>query len=338
MNYQKLYISFFIALICSVFPVNGQIDPCITKLQSADQKYEAGLFDEAILILKDVLANCNLSKNDKFTAHRILLLANLDIDELENAENSANTIMKLNPNYEPDKLRERADYIAIFSKYKPTPIFNIGIQFGLNSNQINTIKTYSILYDNDAEELANYESQLGFQVGLNAQYKMYKSFWIELGGQFRSSTYLNTLFNIENTTINYSETLNYLDFPLSGKYYFLSSKFRPFISLGIQASFLNSALGELSREEFSDIVNRKIQRNQFNLGYFGGLGLSYTSKSLNYQLGARYVAFPGQLNKSGTRYENISTVFKYYYIDNDFGMNLFEVFLSVGYSIKYKNL
>lgn len=338
MTKLKLYICCLIGFLFSTLSSYGQIDSCITKLQTADQKFNDGFFDDAILILNGVIGNCNLSKADEITSRKLLILAYLDIDELEQAEESASKIMKLNPNYLPDKLRDRADYISIFSKYKPTPVFSLGAHVGTNSSQLTTIKTYSILYDNDTPGLANYQSQLGFQVGVNAQQRVYKSFWIELGAQFRSSTYLNTLFYIENSTVNYSEKISYFDFPIQAKYYFLTNRFKPFVYGGLQASVLNSALGELTRDEFIDIVNRKVQRNSFSVGYFGGFGISYMFKSLNFELGSRYVYYPDQLNKAGTRYENLSSVFKYYYIDNDFRMDLFELVFSVKYSIKYKNL
>lgn len=338
MTKLRLYTCCLIGLICSIFPSYGQIDSCIVKLQRADQRFNNGFFDEAILILNDVRSNCQLSKSDAITSRKLLILSYLDIDELEKAEGAASEIMKLNPNYVPDKLRDRADYISIFSKYKPTPILSIGAFIGTNSSQISTLNTYSVLYDDNTPGLANYNSQLGFQIGINAQYRIYNSLWVELGAQFRSSTYLNSLFYIENSTVNYSETITHFDFPLQAKYYFFSGRIKPFTYGGLQVSVLNSALGELTRDEFIDIVDRKIQRNSFMLGYFGGLGISYNVKSVNFELGSRYVYYPDQFNKEGTRYENLSSVFKYYYIDNDFRMDLFEIIFSIKYSIKYKNL
>lgn len=331
------YISVFSKYKFIMKSAFAQTDPCISNLRDADQRYEEGWFDESIQLLKSTLKDCKLSKDDQFVAYRMLVLAYLDTDQLEEAENSAAEIMRIQPNYETDKLRDRSDYISVFSKFKATPVFMLGFQSGVNWGQLKASESYSIVSDNGSNQ-ENYDPQAGFQIGLNAEYRIYKSFWVNMGLQFRKSTYTNTLFNVGGTTINYLEDLNYFDVPLGLKYSPLSSRLKPYAEVGGQLSILNSAFGELSRDNVKDIVDRKIQREEFSLGYFIGIGAQYSIKSFYLQAGIKQIILPSNLNKEGTRYENISSVFKYYYLDNDFTMNLFQVNLSIYYTLHYKNL
>ncbi len=329
---------FFLAAVFMTITVSAQTDPCITQLKDAGTMIEEGRYDEAITLLKSTLSECSLSSEDKIEAHKALIVSYFAIDDLESADASAAAVMKINPNYRSDKLRDPSEMVTLFEKYRPTPIFTVGIKGGANGSIIEASKTYSIVSDDDTPGLDNYKSKTGFQVGVYGEYRAWKNLWVQAEGQFRQSGYSIDIPNVEGRTIFYNEDLNYFDIALSGKYYFLNGNIKPYIQAGASYSFLNSALGELSRDDISDIVDRKIQRNDALFGVLGEVGLTYAIDNLSVGIGVRYSYIDENVNKEGTRYENLPSVFQYYYIDNDFSMDNVQFSVNVHYNLFFKNL
>lgn len=316
----------------------AQNNPCISGLRDANQLTEKGKYDEAILVVKNILENCDQSKNDKIQSYKLLIINYLAIDNIEGAEILASTILKISPNYEPDKLRDEPEYIALFQKYKPTIVLKGIVLGGINFSQAKASKTYSIVANNNSDELDNYYSITGFQIALGVEYRLFNSLWIQPCFMYRNSGYAIDIPNVQGRTIKYKENINYLDIPISAKYYLSKNNLHPFVQAGVNFSFINSSLGELSRDEISDIYNRKPQRNEFHIGYFGGVGLAYEFKGWSIQAGFNYMLDPLNLNKEGTRYDNSDAVFKYYYLDNDFTINNVNVYLGLTYALAYKNV
>jgi opacity protein-like surface antigen len=322
-------------LLLSAYQAKAQFDPCLSKLKDAVTKSEQGWFDEAIALLNSSLEGCELSDNDKIQAYKLLITNYLFIDKLEEAEASAAAIMKIEPNYEADKLRDPAEMVALFEKYKRAISLKVVLYGGINNALVQASQTYSVVGDNDALGLDNYQISNAFQIGLGLEYRISELFWLEMAPQFRRSSYSIDVPNIEGRTVSYKEDLNFFDVPLGAKFYFMRGSFQPYAAAGLNFSLLSSALGELFRDEISDLVNRNTQRNSFYLGYYGGLGLAYNYKNYGLQIGANYIFSPQQVNKDGTRYENLDIVFRYYYLDNDFSMNNLQFNLGFKYAIAY---
>ncbi len=332
------FLSLAIVNIMILTSVKAQTDSCLTNLKDANQLTERAKYDEAITLIKNTLLKCTLSKNDKIQANKLLITNYLAIDKIEEAEAAASVIMKISPNYEPDKLRDPSEVIIIFKKYKPVVVLKGLVYGGLNLSKNTASNTFSIVTDDNSEGIDNYQSITGFQIGVGAEYRLFSSFWVQSGLSYRKSGYTIDLMNVHGKTIGYKEDLNFIDIPIAAKYYFLKGKLQPFMLAGVNLSFLNSALGQLSRDEEKDIIDRKPQRNSFYLGYSGGLGLSYSFKELSLQVGVNYLWTPQNLNKEGTRYDNLDAVFKYYYLDNDFSMNNILINIGFTYALGYKNI
>jgi hypothetical protein len=314
----------------------AQINPCLTNMKDAATKTEQGWYDEAIMLVESTLKDCDLSKKDKIEAYKLLITNYLAIDNLEAAAEAAAAIMKIDPNYESDRLRDPAEMVVLFEKYKRAVIFRGVIFGGVNKTLVQSTNNYSIVGPNDADSLDNYQDVTAFQIGVAGEYRIYRELWLQTSIQFRKSSYSIDVPNIEGRTVSYREDLNYFDIPLSAKYYITKSKLQPYVEAGLNFSFLTASLGELSRDGISDIVNRMVQRNALYLGYFGGLGLAYNHKNYGIQIGLNYAYNPQQVNKDGTRYENLDMVFKYYYLDNDFTMDNIQLNVGFKYAIGYK--
>lgn len=317
--------------------VNAQSDTCIANLKNAGSSYDQGDYDGTIKLLLPTLANCKLDKLDKIQSYKLLILSYLKIDNLEGADAAAASIMKIDPNYKPDKFKDDPKLSALFEKYKPAPMFLFGLSVGYNQSFVKATKTYSIVHNDDESQYASYKNKGGFQLGVQFEYRAYKNLWAELGFRYRQSGYEHTLDSVEQTTVNYSEKMSYFDVPLSLKYYLPIKKLYPYVQAGATFSFLTNALSTTTRDDLKDIVNRTDYRNNFMIGYFGGAGLAYRLKGFQAFVDFRYTAYSDLVNKEGTRYADLTNVFKYYYIDDDFKMNNMQVNVGVSYTLSYKN-
>ncbi len=325
-------------ICCNVIKSNAQTDSCIVKLKNANTGYDQGDYDGSIKLLKSALSDCKLDKSEKIQANKLLIMNYLKVDNLEEADKTAADIMKIDPYYKPDKFKDDPKLSALFEKYQPTPVFRAGISVGMNRSMIDVVKTYSIVHDDGASaDLATYNSKTGFQIGAQAEYRAYKNLWVELGGQFRQTSYEHILDSVEGTTVNYSEKLTYVDVPLSVKYYFLNKTFCPYVEAGATFSFMTNALSTTTRDDQKDIVNRTDYRNTYMTGFFGGAGVAYKMKGLQLFADFRYSYFPDNVNKEDTRYDDLTNVFKYYYIDDDFRMDNWQINVGVNYTLSYKN-
>ena len=315
----------------------AQTDNCLTQLKDAGTGYDQGNYDDAIKLLISTIDECSLDKPDQIQAYKLLIMCYISVDNLEAADKAAGQIMKINPNYTPDKFKDDPKLIALFKKFGPVPTFSIGICGGANIPFEKTINQYSVVYPN-GQAPASYKTKPGFQMGLQAEKRVFDNFWIQLGFSYRSSSYTHKLYDVDSQTINYSERLTYFDVPLSVKYYFRFHRVIPYLQAGAYFSFLSNALSTTTSGDQKDIIDRTALRNTLQTGYFGCAGLGYSVKSFMVFLDLRYIVFPENVNKAGTRYDDQVNLYKYYYIDDDFRLNNMQVNIGASYNLSYKNV
>lgn len=316
----------------------AQMDPCLSYLKDAQEKTDEGNYDDAIALSQKAIEDCGFSKNDLIEAHKLLISNYIGIDLLEEAEHSAAQIMKLNPNHEPDRLRDPAAVIAIFKKYRPAPVLNGYLHGGINSSRIAPIQTFSIVGPNDTPGLDNYTSQTGWQLGAGIEYRIWKNLWIVAEGQYRRSRFSHRLDSVQGQEVDYNERLGFFDLNLGGRYYLGKGKIQAYGEGGFHAGFLINSLAEISRSAEFDLVDRTNQRSAVQVGYWLGAGMAYSHKSLRFMLGVRYSANPENLVNPEARFDNLGIVFKYYYLDNDFSMNHLQFRAGIAYTLRYRNM
>ena len=337
-NSIQITIALMALLITVTSICQAQTDSCIVKLKNANTLFEEGEYDGVIMVLTSTLKDCNLNKSDKLQANKLLIMAYVKVDNLEEADKIAESVMKIDPYYQPDKFRDDPKLSALFEKYKPTPIFKLGVFGGINYTSIDDDQSFSIVHDADASGLDDYKNKTGFQLGLKGDYRIYKNIWLGIGLSYRQSKYEHLLYDVDNMTIHYEEKISYFDIPLSFRYSLFEKTFSPYIQAGTDLSFLSTALSTTSRDDETDLVDRSAYRNNFSIGYFGSIGISYKIKGVQLFADVSYHFYPDNVNKEETRYADLINVFKYYYIDDDFRMHNCQFSIGISYSLLYKNL
>ena len=331
---KQLILTLIISVNASI--AVAQMDTCITNLKNAGTDYDQGDYDNAIVLLNNTMKGCPLSREDQLQASKLLILCFLAIDDLEAADNTAAAIMKIDPNFAPDKFKDDPKLSSLFKKYVPEPTLAVAVGGGMNWPVIDVVHTYSIVHADDAQGLASYASQPGYQFGGEISKRIYKNLWGALGIQFRNTGYAHTLDSVQESTVHYEENLTSFDFPLSIRYHFLSGPVNPYLQAGIDFSFLSRALSSTTRDEEQDLVDRTAYRNNTSIGYFGEAGFQYSIKALGIFGNFRYTWFPSFVNKEGTRYADEINLYKYYYVDDDFKMNNIQFNAGVFYILSYR--
>ena len=99
-------------LFLSVFTINDVMlfamvdNDCIERLDEAEELYRTGGFDEAIEILVYCLDEGELPDDDKMRAYRLLGLAYIAQDYLEDARRAIARLLDLVPDYTPDPIQD----------------------------------------------------------------------------------------------------------------------------------------------------------------------------------------------------------------------------------------
>ncbi len=308
------------------------------NIKKANADFEQRNYDDAISLLVPAIGHCPLTAEEKIQASKLLISSYLAIDNLEAANKVAGDVMAQNPNYKPDATKDDPKLYSLFSKYRPSPVLSVGIFWGVNMPSVRVINTYSVLHSDGATSLSSYLNKTSFQFGVKSEYRAYKEFWVDGAIQYRQTSYEHDLDSIGNSKLTYIEKLNYLDIPISAKYYFFKKHLQPYVEAGFDFSFLTSSKSTTTLASEQDDVDRTTLRNTFKMGYWGAIGCNYKYNSFLFFLDVRYIYFQGQVNKTGTRYSDPTNLWKYYYVDDDFGMNVIQINIGTSYILKYKNL
>ncbi|MCI0552460.1 MAG: hypothetical protein L0287_16040 [Anaerolineae bacterium] len=98
-------------------PVLAQ-DRCEAELKLAEEKYYAGLFDEASNILQQCLDKNDLTPSVKIRALKLLTFAFLAIDYLDQARDALKKLLVIVPTYEPDTTQDPPRFVSLVREMK----------------------------------------------------------------------------------------------------------------------------------------------------------------------------------------------------------------------------
>jgi hypothetical protein len=199
------------------------------------------------------------------------------------------------------------------------------------------VKPYSIVYNNDAQNLGKYTPTWLYQFGANANFKLAKRTWLDVAFLYRKTSYTHTLYNIMGNDVAYSEDLRYSELPIGIKYYFNERTLAPYVMTGVNFGILTNALSTTTRDDQTDIADRTVLRNRVLSGGILGFGFSYRIRAFQLYLQASKHFFYRTVNKKSARYADPVNLYKYYYLDDDFKMNHIQINLGASYFLKYRN-
>nr|WP_271711581.1 porin family protein [Marinigracilibium pacificum] len=213
---------------------------------------------------------------------------------------------------------------------------------GVNFTRPNVLMNYSL--DNPELTDATYRMRAGYQVGLVFEFYLSKKISVQTGPQFNRLSYEYQESKLGFVTENFIENQNRISLPVTFKYEFNGEKYKPYIRLGAEFSYLMSA--EANVERFDSLntedgnrgvrgpsVDLSDQRVSMNWSLIGGagvrmkdvLGKGYLFVDFRYSYGMWNIV------NTENRYNNAELKYDYTHLDDDLKLNNFM--LSIGYTV-----
>lgn len=308
---------------------------CAQSYSKAERAYENGRLDE----VEGILQNCmrNFSPEEKVKAYRIITLAHIFSDRLDEADKNYALLLDVDPDYEPSA-SDPIEYHYLHESFKRWPTASIGILGGPNLTVPTITQRYSL--DNSEDNTPGiYGRQASFHFGIMGEYYLSKR--LSISPQILISTtqvnYEESLFDF--STLQFNETQNWIEMPILLRYSMHWKKLNiyPIISIGASASFLQKSEASVVRnvEDGKDATGPNITitslRKSQNYSGIASLGFKKHFKHLHAFINVSYKRdLLTQVNQD-KRYSVSELIYRYGYVDNDYKTSYFTASVGISY-------
>lgn len=310
-------------------------DDCLVTLKKVQKDYEEGIIEK----IPETLAEClngGLKGEDKVTAYKLLINVYLFDDRVDKAEATIEKLLLFEPEMKPNKAIDSKEFITLFESYRTIPLYSLGITAGINYSNITIDKEFGT-YNTELYDGKYTAPDFGFQVGLNANYLIYKNVYLNIEAlymvkKFSYKTELNTF-----STIEFKESENTIQSPLTIAYHLGKGRIKPTLKVGGYVNYNYSSKSEFIRSYTENtqsnitgpLIDVSPMRNKLNYGLIGGLGAKYKVKEAYWFLDASYTHTLTSAEDPTGRYSNSEILYDYQYVDDNFSIN--NIFISIGY-------
>jgi hypothetical protein len=294
------------------------------------------------------------TQSEKVEALQILVLSYIYLEEPKKADDKMIELLKSDHFFELTG-SEPIEFQNLYKKFRKYPVFKLGLKFGVNQAQVNTIKNYYVLGESEGKGV--YSSSIALQYGLSFEKALIKQQLF-----INPEAFLSTLvLNYKNTSIYHDDPaldgitqrpasvthkitqqriqLNILAQYIIGNNESLNRKLTPYIFGGPAIAYLSSSsfTGEHAIESKDNVKGETIDNteryNPINVSLIAGAGARlkigglYISGDLRYQYGFFNVV------NGDNRYKDNTTnmqklLWQYAYVDNDFSIN--QIVFNIG--------
>ena len=329
----KYIIMLFVWIASTVNVLHAQ-SACINTLKEAESMYENGIIEEIPAKLQSCM-NKGFTKEEKIRGYKLIIKSYLFNQDMKKAAAVMLDFLRDYPEYMPEKASDGADFMHLLDKFETLPFLSIGAFAGPNFSNVAVMQSYAL---NHQDKQSYKYSTPGFQVGLEFSRPLHKYIEVNLDLLIERNTfeYTDKSFGFSKTTLQERQTR--FSFPVSGTFVYQFGKFIPFVSLGLNTSYLMSDQGTPTRiytdNSNDDITGTDVDmlphRRKVNLSFLTDLGVRYKVPEgylffrASYQMGLM-----NQVN-TNARYDNPELMYLYYYVDDDFKIN--NLSFSFGYT------
>lgn len=335
---MKARILLFALVIWSSIPVLAQ-DQCEQALQRATDEFNSGHFSSVPSILAECISG-NQTASWRQRAFLLLAQTYLLMDDQFGADQSYLQVLKANPEYTTDLMRDPSELVYLSKKFTAEPIFSLFGRLGGNVSPVSVIHNVSMSGEPGLNE--KYQLRGGWNLGAGVEYHYtnYLSAVVETNLSFTSFKHVTTnLFGSSKDELNLTSRQTTFSIPLTIKYTYLKGRFKPFVYGGLAINFLvsdkagilivnrdTSPAGDsdpIIQERESPSLNLIPNRTKLAQAYVIGGGLRY-KYGLNYFFGdIRWVG--GLRNHVDPNNRFNGTMGQFPYTDDDFRLNNLSV-------------
>lgn len=308
---------------------------CNTVILLATEKYNQQEFAEAVKLLH----TCNSSfKSEIAASARLAAKCYLAMHKDTLAFHQAEKLIAANPNYTPSPLEDDADFLKLLKKVDKIPRISFGITTSLNSTStpyvFNTFQLEKNITKTYAAQKKN-KNILGIQVNYGFNKHLLLSSGIMYSDMgYSVQNYVPTDNANEYMLVNYSESLNYMQVPLTIKYAITPLyKIRITPYFGLTSFFLVRSRYSANREfyfntppvitniaDYQNIENNNARNSTVFYTNTGiSVGWAFKNSILSAEMG--YQKALSNLNNPNQRIDNTVLAYQFYYIEDDFALN-----------------
>ncbi len=337
-----LKLLFLILLLYSPYAnVKAQQD-CLINLERAEKLFDQGIIEEIPELLTECLKS-GFSARNKIRAQRLLILAYLFDNRVEEAETIMKDFLNDNPEYEIQP-GDPAEFTTLFSSYRTYRHFSMGLFIGTNVTNAIMLEHYGP-YNPDIDKGGFSMTTPEYLFGASANIFLTDNLELNIESIFSRNS-----FEFENLQYGFAEiykkeTLQRLEFPVSVSYDLLRNQWKPYLRLGAsyglilsastnyRRSFLNTASEESSPIPIeSPELDIKDRRSNGTFNAILGGGIKYRIPRGYFFFDLRYSLGLSKLVNPETRWDQ-ETIFQYYYADGNFQLDHFS--FSIGYRYSF---
>lgn len=309
---------------------------CSQSYLQAQRAYDAGRLGEVERLLKSCIRT--FTPEERVKAYRLITLANIFLDKLDEADESYSKLLNADPDYEPvDSDPKELQYLHQSFKTSPTATF--GIAAGPNLTTPN-ISTYHSV-DNTTVPQGVYSDQVAFQLGLVSEFYFGKDYSISPQLFFTTNKLKFEANLFDFSMLTYTENQTWLEVPIVIKRYFNLKKagLKPFVSLGAAARFLQksdaSAVRDVTdgRDATGPNINTLSLRNTQNYSAIASVGVKKHFRHVHAFLTLSYRQdLLSQVDRN-KRYAIPELIYKYGYVDNDYNTAYLTATVGISYAL-----
>ncbi len=316
---------------------------CAFTLAESQDMYDAGLIEQ----IPEKLASClksGFTRDEKLQAYKLIILAYLFDDNMEQADDYMNRFLQEYPSYQP-VATDPYEFVQLKETYDTEPILTFGPVLG--ANMVYGMVTEQFGPYNTEVESGSYTSgNPGFQAGVQGNFRLADRLNISAELTFTHKSidyYLEQTAN--NPTVEFYEQQNWIDLPVSLSYDLTGNALIPYLRVGVKPALMlgANADGESYWMVNGTQVNLRSQtymligdqRNPVNLWVFAGGGIRY-------RVGTGYLYADLRLNMNifnqtngKDRFPNSDQDWVLLHASDDFRMH--DLTFSVGYLISIYN-
>ncbi len=319
-------------------------DDCTVKMKKAQKMYEEGLIEKIEQFIKPCMESADISKEDKVSGYKLLILAKLYDEKQPEAEQYMLEFLKLEPEYEVNPSADPKEFAELFEDFHTSPLWSVGATVGGNYTLVNSYEEFGPY--NTEENKGTYTGEgVSIQLGLKLNRYIAPGWEATLEAIFNQNQYKYTNDIFDFATHTYVESQTRIDIPISFSYTFLDGKrARPFLRAGFVPGLILTAESDQQEKDYFDgtltnssaisgaAIDISDQRNSLNYWILGGVGAKYKVKRGSFVAEARYNHGIMNQVKDDSRYSdaNLERATTYNFVDNDFTMS--NVSFTVGFT------
>ena len=341
-NSYRPWKLFFSVLLCflPIIAYSQVTGSCAEKLKTAQSLFVKGQVEQVPSILGECMKS-GFTREESLSAYKLLIQSYIFEEKQDLADSTMLAFLKINPEYQISPT-DHSSFVHLFNNYNVKPVVQIALHFGTNVPFVTFVNPISL---SGLPEKSKYSSKaLNLFASVEAKFELTKQIELNFEAGYSQLAFTNTESFLGIYKINYTETQNRIELPLSGTYNFKSfGKFTPFgrFGFGPAITISSSAKTNVTGSDINNLIvppgpDLDIKSSGISLDLFTQLGGGIKYKTRGGYITAEFrsnLGFFNQTTGGGVSTEELRWLYKY--AADDFHLNAIN--FSIGYTqIFYK--